>query len=431
MSARRIVSCSIVLVAAAALGCLHAGGGGSGGSTGGDESSSSGTGTGSDCGDGTCDPGEETRCPADCESATTGACGDGEVDASEECDATADVAACDRDCTKPVCGDGLVNAAAGEQCDDGTDNSDDYSAAIHCNATCAGFAAHCGDGMCQAADEHADDCPSDCTASCGNGVTEPGESCDDGNNNTPIDTGKCDKDCTAAMCGDIYVNTATESCDDGNASDFDACTNDCIAAKCGDGLVWEGMEACDDGNQVDADACNNGCVAPRRVFITSAAYKGDLKPALGEALGVALGDAHCQALADAASLGGTFLAWLSDARTSPGTRFDTGFTGSYQRVDGTAVVVAGWADLADGALAHAIDLDEQGNAASGENVWTNTAADGTASGASGCMDWTSLKVTDKGTIGVSDAIDMTWTSVVEAPCSGNARLYCVEQTVTN
>jgi len=424
MSARRIVSCSFVLVAAVALGCLNAGGpestgldGSSTGSTGGDPS----------CGDGTCEPGEEASCPADCESATTGACGDGDVDASEECDVMADAADCDADCTKPSCGDGHLNPAAGEVCDDGVENSDAYSAAKRCNASCAGFAEHCGDGTCQDAHEHADDCPSDCMASCGNGVTEPGETCDDGNNNTPIDTGTCDKDCTAAMCGDSYVNTATEDCDDGNASDFDACTNKCEEARCGDGLVWDGMEACDDGNQVEADACNNLCVAPRRIFITSATFKGDFKPAIGEALGVGLGDAHCQELADAAGLGGTFLAWLSDGRMSPATRFDTAFMGSYQLVDGTAVVVAGWADLVDGTLAHAIDLDEQGNVAAGDNVWTNTAADGTAAGASVCVNWTSAKVIDKGTIGVSDATDMAWTSVTEAPCSGNARLYCVEQ----
>jgi cysteine-rich repeat protein len=395
-------------------------------STGGDGSSSGSTG-GSVCGDGTCDRGEEGNCPADCESATTGVCGDGNVDASEACDATADAAECDADCTTPLCGDGHVNAAAGEQCDDGPDNSDEYSPAKRCNAACAGFAAHCGDGTCQGADEHADDCPSDCAASCGNGVTEPGETCDDGNNNTPIDTGTCDKDCTATMCGDLYVNTATESCDDGNASDFDACTNACVAAKCGDGLVWEGMEDCDDGNQVDGDACSNACVASRRIFITSATFKGDLKPAIGEALGVALGDAHCQELADAAGLDGTFLAWLSDGRMSPATRFDTAFAGSYRLVDGTAVVVAGWADLTDGTLAHAIDRDEQGGLAAGDNVWTNTAADGTSAGASGCLDWNSVKVTDKGTIGISDAVDMTWTSVVETSCNGPARLYCVEQ----
>ena len=49
-------------------------------------------------------------------------CGDGIVGADEACDgggaATAD---CDLDCTAVVCGDEVVNAAAGETCDDGND----------------------------------------------------------------------------------------------------------------------------------------------------------------------------------------------------------------------------------------------------------------------------------------------------------------------
>jgi len=379
------------------------------------------------CGDGTCDPDEDdASCPADCDAAIPPNCGDGKVDGDEACDSEAeDAATCDRDCTLPSCGDGLVNAAAGEVCDAGPDNSDSYSPAKRCNTSCAGFAAHCGDGTCQATDEGADDCPTDCMTVCGNGITEPGESCDDGNNGTPIDTGKCDKDCTAAMCGDSYVNTATEDCDDGNANELDVCTTSCLEATCGDGFVYEGVEDCDDGNQIDADECSNTCLSPRRVFVTSAAYKGDLKPAVGEALGLALGDAHCQERADAAGLGGTWLAWLSDVRMSPATRFEA-FIGAYQLVDG-AVVAIGWADLTDGTLAHAIDLDEAGNPAFGENVWTNTAADGSSAGQMTCMNWTSLKVTDKGTIGVTDALDGTWTSVVDAPCSGTARLYCVEQ----
>ena len=235
---------------------------GSGGESSGESSSSSG---GSTCGDGTCDADEDdASCPVDCDKAVPGTCGDGKVDPDEVCDSEAeDAADCDRDCTAPSCGDGLVNAAAGEVCDAGPDNSDAYSPAKRCNASCAGFAAHCGDGTCQAADEDTNQCPTDCMAVCGNGITEQGETCDDGNNGTPIDTGTCDKDCTAAMCGDSYVNTATEDCDDGNMSEVDACTNTCVAAKCGDGLVWEGTEDCDDGNQVDADECSNTCLSPQ------------------------------------------------------------------------------------------------------------------------------------------------------------------------
>lgn len=55
------------------------------------------------------------------DSTTTGApggCGDGIVDGREQCDAGGPSAECDVDCTPAECGDGLVNADAGELCDD-------------------------------------------------------------------------------------------------------------------------------------------------------------------------------------------------------------------------------------------------------------------------------------------------------------------------
>lgn len=48
-----------------------------------------------------------------------GFCGDGEQDTGEECDEAGETASCDADCTFPVCGDGVVNEAAGEECDGG------------------------------------------------------------------------------------------------------------------------------------------------------------------------------------------------------------------------------------------------------------------------------------------------------------------------
>jgi cysteine-rich repeat protein len=420
---RTVLSRLSVSLVAAAIGCLHA-----------DvpvdtmgESSSSSGGDGS-CGDGTCDPGEDnTDCPADCEPEIPGSCGDGIVDEAEQCDGSGeDVADCDDDCTQVMCGDGHINAAAGELCDDGADNSDDYAPAIHCATTCLELAPHCGDGTCQAGDELASSCPADCDAVCGDGITDIDETCDAGRGGEPADAADCDQDCSAAMCGDGYLNpVAGEECDDGDRADDDECVAGCTAARCGDGHVWLEMEECDDGNAVPDDACSDACALPRRVFVTSEAYKGDLLPAVGDSTGVELGDAHCQELASAAGLTGTYLAWLASERTSPVMRLDVGFTGAYQLVDGTVLAV-GWADLVDGMLAHQIDLDEKGEPANGENAWTGTAADGTAAAAS-CLGWTSAKVADLGTTGITDAIDATWTSVFDVPCSLAARMYCVEQ----
>ena len=71
----------------------------------------------------------------------------------------------------PTCGDGVVDGD--EACDDG--NTDD---ADGCSASCQLEA--CDDGVAQAT-EACDDDPTGGAVECGNGVTEAGEACDDGN----------------------------------------------------------------------------------------------------------------------------------------------------------------------------------------------------------------------------------------------------------
>jgi len=94
--------------------------------------------------------------------------------------------------------------------------------------------------------------------SCGDGVVDAGEECDDGNG---VDGDACTNTCLNAICGDGVVYEGVEACDDGNGIDGDECTNACAAAACGDGVVYEGVEECDDGNDVDNDECSNACVA--------------------------------------------------------------------------------------------------------------------------------------------------------------------------
>ncbi|MBT4586241.1 DUF4215 domain-containing protein, partial [Candidatus Peregrinibacteria bacterium] len=60
-----------------------------------------------------------------------------------------------------------------------------------------------------------------------------------------------------ATCGDGVVG-GSEECDDGNRYNFDACTNECKQPQCGDG-IREGSEECDDGNRYDFDNCPNDC----------------------------------------------------------------------------------------------------------------------------------------------------------------------------
>lgn len=101
-------------------------------------------------------------------------------------------------------------------------------------------------------------------AVCGNGVTQVGEECDDGNM-TPGDG--CEPDCTRTppmvsmpVCGD-GMREGVEQCDDGNMTAGDGCEADCTitaAASCGDGTVDEG-EQCDDGNTMSGDGCEANC----------------------------------------------------------------------------------------------------------------------------------------------------------------------------
>jgi hypothetical protein len=90
-----------------------------------------------ECGDGSCDPGEETTCSADC---SLGLC-DGVCD-------IIDAFLCPADCE--VCGDGSCRGAE-------TRSS--------CAADCP---VGCGDGTCGGG-ETADSCPYDCST-CGDGI---------------------------------------------------------------------------------------------------------------------------------------------------------------------------------------------------------------------------------------------------------------------
>lgn len=94
-------------------------------------------------------------------------------------------------------------------------------------------------------------------ALCGNGVTDPGEDCDDGDQNA--EDGACRPDCTAETCGD-GVQGPTEACDDGEQNDDEgACKTDCTPETCGDG--FEGpSEPCDDGNDINGDGCSDECM---------------------------------------------------------------------------------------------------------------------------------------------------------------------------
>jgi cysteine-rich repeat protein len=206
-----------------------------------------------------CDDGNESSndyCSPECES--TGSCGDSIVQTSiENCDAGGvQTQTCEASCKRAICGDGVLNALAGEDCDDGRQCTDGTPCTSGAGA-CSGI----GDGSCRTRGD--DYCAADCkaaTGSCGDGIIQTGEEeCDD----RGVQSAACELNCLRPRCGDSHVNALLgEVCDDGNVDSSDACTATCETAVCGDGFVHTGVEDCDDEGEsilCDADCTLSTC----------------------------------------------------------------------------------------------------------------------------------------------------------------------------
>lgn len=378
------------------------------------------------CGDGLrgptelCDDGnlDDDTCRSDCIPAR---CGDAVVQSNEDCD-DGDLDennGCTTKCAAPVCGDGVVSTD--EECDLGPLNSDTG----HCTSACRN--AVCGDKLVQPGEacEDAADCNGKCRwTTCNDGMVQAGEACDGAGE-------KCTDFCTKPQCGDGYKSPG-EDCDDGNALSGDDCTPDCQPSICGDGVVASD-EPCDDMNNDLGDGCTPECTRDARfVFVTSAAFQG---AAIGGLQGA---DDHCQELADAASLIGTYRAWLSDGSASPASRFTKGDLPYILRPSqlGLSVKVAGsWLDLVDGTLVHPIQVTEKGELvapggscqAPDSLAWTHThATAGPLPGDADCGGWKFN--TGVGAAGIVNQGDPTWTEgCPEISCTKALHLYCFEQ----
>ncbi len=221
-------------------------------------------------------------------------CGDGQVWAGvEACDDAGFSATCNRDCTTSVCGDGILNAVAGETCDDGNlANGDGCSSTCQIETRCGngvvegceecdlgllnnwdGYClpncklAKCGDGKTFSPFEECDDrnnrkadsCVNCKNATCGDGYKQWGvEQCDQGDRND--NTNWCRSDCRFNYCGDGYPLLGREECDFGYFNNNTGlCTECCRFNYCGDGYVHAGVEECDTGTFSENGACRPGC----------------------------------------------------------------------------------------------------------------------------------------------------------------------------
>src|SRR5690606_24810944 len=316
------------------------------------------------------------------------------------------------------------------ECDDGNDVDTDDCTNMCLAAACGDLIVHelveqCDDGN----DIDTDECTNACTvAVCGDSVVQEGkEQCDDGND---VDTDECTNACTIAACGDNVVQAGEEQCDDGNDVDTDDCTSLCLNAACGDGFVQAG-EQCDDGNVTAGDGCSDVCaIDSKYVFVSSQMYDGNLG-------GLAGADAKCQALADAANLPGTYMAWVStnEANGSPATRFTQSPT-PYVKVDGVKVA-DNWADLIDGVLDSAIDKTELGgappigdtscNGGGSATVWSATNTNGTFIDVGidyNCTNWTSNELIPS-LWGLATDPNSAWTNWCSGGiCSWVSPIYC-------
>src|SRR5262245_46264209 len=193
-------------------------------------------------------------------------CGDGIMDVGEECD-DANAARsdnCTNNCTSPRCGDQIIDLTHGESCDP------PGSAAAGNRNLCRANCTVCGDGIMDVGEEcddangvDTDNCRNNCTISrCGDQIIDltHGESCDPPGSPAGGNHNLCRENCT--VCGD-GITDAGEQCDDGNGVYADNCRNDCTIPGCGDQIidVMHG-ESCDTPTRRSADLgnlCRDNC----------------------------------------------------------------------------------------------------------------------------------------------------------------------------
>ena len=228
------------------------------------------------------------NCNSDCQGVgEAGYCGNSVVETgNEECDhgglittdcvyGETECTVCNNECQEQVgnvsyCGDGAIQLADGETCDDGANNGN-YG---YCASDCKSMEEYCGDDIINGTEDCDDGpnnglygyCKSDCSGMglyCGDGVQNGGEICDHG-----VDNGKygfCKADCTGLgeRCGDSLIQSGDgETCDNGvDNGTYGYCNSECTAMGpyCGDGSVTDG-ETCDDGaNNGNYGFCNAEC----------------------------------------------------------------------------------------------------------------------------------------------------------------------------
>ncbi len=172
--------------------------------------------------------------------------------------------------------------------------------------------------------------------------------------------------------------------------------------------------------QMLSPVANPGGASPesKRAFVTSTLHTGNLG-------GLSGADAICQSRADAALLGGSWIAWLSTSTVNAITR--SSFSGNIVTIGGDLVSSNGWAGLT-GNIILPIQFTETGTLITNSDpvtrAWTGTKYDGTYNSGFTCSDWTSTS--GSGTAGAA-TVTGEWSQNANFTCNTSFRLYCFEQ----
>ena len=162
----------------------------------------------------------------------------------------------------------------------------------------------------------------------------------------------------------------------------------------------------------------------KTVFVTNGIFAGNFG-------GIAAADAICQAEAGGTSSvvpSGTYLAWLSDGKDSPDTRFVKA-TVPYVLPDGT-MIAKDYADLTDGSIMHPINMEATGKPLGTQYTWTGTKSDGTSAGEwLTCNNWKADPLGNfHGTGGRTERADSLWSNrIARVGCERRHRLWCFQQ----
>ena len=166
------------------------------------------------------------------------------------------------ECVASRCGDGVLDTEAGEECDDGNAESGDGCEPITCEFSCSS-SDECDDGdSCTPGDTCTVDhvcqrgLPSDDLTTCTSSELEEEGVCRSGQ-------------CVDANCGNMRMDPG-EDCDDGNDDDTDGCRVNCRFTceedpQCDDGLPCNGQERCVDNVCVTGTpiSCDDAEPAPK------------------------------------------------------------------------------------------------------------------------------------------------------------------------